>query len=232
MQLPVIEVYSDISCPYAYLSIHRLRQIWPVYANKIQLVWRSLSLEYINRQATAKPAHEIEVALFRQIDPDLPLQPWSKPEWLWPTTFWPALEALSCAQGQNQEAAFAISWALRRAFFAECRNPALRHEILAIAEEAAMSAPLDLAQFEADWDSGRYKEQVIEDSRRGWHTLKVNGSLTFVLPGGKQVTNPAIGEVYFDEQQHILRSYRPFAGDALSAFRNLLEAVICGAERG
>jgi predicted DsbA family dithiol-disulfide isomerase len=70
---------------------------------------------------------------------------------------WPAFEALACAQAQNGEAAFAMSWALRYAFFTESRNIALRGELLAIAQAVAQETSLDLARFEADWDSGRYK---------------------------------------------------------------------------
>lgn len=223
MSLPTIEIYASMECPYAYLATYRLRQIWPEYAGRVQIVWRALSLEYINQASVSKPTHDAELLLFAQIEPALPMQPWARPEWQWPVTMWPAFEALACAQAQSHEAAFAMSWALRHAYFAESRNPALRHELLAVARQAAAEAELDLARFEEDWDRGRYKNSVITESRRGWHELKVNGSATFVLPDGSQVTNPALGEIDFDEQNSILRSYTPYAGDPLAAFREMLE---------
>jgi hypothetical protein len=131
-------------------------------------------------------------------------------------TFWPAFEALACAQAQSHVAGFAMSWALRHAFFAESRSPALRHELLAIAREVATQADLDVERFEHDWDSGRYKASVIADSGRGWHELKVNGSPTFVLPDGRQVSGPASGEVDIDEERGVVRSYVPFVGDPLA----------------
>jgi predicted DsbA family dithiol-disulfide isomerase len=223
MTPPTIELYSDILCPWTYLTIYRLRRVWPEYAGRAQLAWRALSLEYINRQGTPKPLLDAEIRLIKQIEPELPIEHWQRPEWQWPATFWPAFEALACAQAQGVETAFAMSWALRRAFFAESRNPALRHELLAIAEETAGEVGLDLARFEEDWDSGRHKASVIADSRRGWHELKVNGSPTFVLPSRRQVTSPGLGEADIDEERAVVRGYTPYAGDPLAAIREVLE---------
>ena len=225
--IPTIEIYSDIHCPWAYLAVYRLRQVWPEYAGNVQIIWRALSLEYINRQGTPKPVLDVEIDLMRErIEPSLPIRRWPRPEWQWPVTFWPAFEALACAQAQSHDAAFAMSWALRQAFFAGGRSPALRHELLEIAGQVADEAGLDLARFEEDWDSGRYKAGVIAESRRGWHELKVGGSPTFVLPDGRQISNPAAGEADIDEERGLVRSYTPFAGDALAVFRDLLHAAI------
>ena len=224
----LIEIYSSMECPYAYLATYRLRQLRDEFAGRVQIVWRALSLEYINWQSYSKPLREAEMDLFSLIEPDLPFRPWSRPDWEWPVTFWPAFEALACAQGQGAEAAFEMSWALRHAYFAEGRCPSLRHEILAIAEEAAGDGKLDLNRFEQDWDTGRYKGNVIAESRSGWHELKVNGSATFVLPDGREVTNPAVGEPDFDEERAVLRGYTPYPGNPLDLYREILEDVAAG----
>ena len=229
MTLPTIEIYSDIQCPWTYLAIYRLRMVWPEYADHVRLAWRALSLEYINGQGTPKPTLDAETGLIARIAPALPLQRWSRPDWQWPVTCWPAFEALACAQVQGHDAGFAMSWALRHAFFAQSRGPALRHELLAIARTVAAATDLDVARFEIDWDNGRYKAGVIADSRRGWHELKVNGSPTFVLPSGRQVSGPAGGEADIDEEQGVVRGYVPFEGDPLAVFRELLDAAAQGA---
>lgn len=223
-----IDIYSSLECPFAYMAVYRLRKIWPEYASRVQLVWRALSLEYINRRGPSKPATGVELHLIHQLEPGLPVQLWNRPDWEWPVTFWPAMEALACAQGQGSEGAFALSWALRHAFFAESRNIALRHEIFAVAREVARETNLDLARFEDDWDNGRYKGTVIADSRRGWHELKVAGSPTFVLPGGKQISNPGEGEIDIDEEHATVRRFTPFAGDPLAIFRDMLDASVAG----
>ncbi len=221
MRPPLIEIYSSIECPYAYLATFRLRQLGPEMSGQVRLIWRALSLEYVNRQVYPKPLHDVECALFRQIEPNLPWKEWEHPDWLWPSTFWPAFEALACAQAQGDEAAAEMSWALRYAFFAENRNLALRHEIVAIAEQVAENAPLNLIRFLSDWDHGVYKSQVLRESRRGWHELRLDGSATFVLPDGYRYTNPALGEVDLDEKNFVLHSYRPFEGDPLDEYRRL-----------
>ncbi len=223
MNLPTIEVYSSIDCPFAYLAVHRLRQVWPEYAGRVRIVWRALALEYVNRQGAQKPLLDAEAEVLSGIDPSLPLRRWPRPDWEWPTTFWPAFEALACAQAQGHDQAFALSWVLRHAFFAEGRNPSLRHELLAIAEAAAAGVGLDLARFEQDWDSGRYKGSVLAESRRGWETLRVPGSPTFAMPDGRLLEAPGLGELDFDEERLVVRSYTPYPGDPLDAYRALLD---------
>jgi hypothetical protein len=43
-----------------------------------------------------------------------------------------------------------------------------------------------------------------------------------VLADGRRATNPAVGEIDFDEEQGILRGFTPYDGDPLDAYRNLL----------
>src|SRR5688572_25481368 len=99
--LPTLELYSSVECPFAYLAIYRLRQVWPSYAGRIRLVWRALSLEYVNSTGNSRPLFEAELSLVRRIEPGLPGRSWSRPEWDWPVTMWPAFEALACAQAQS-----------------------------------------------------------------------------------------------------------------------------------
>jgi predicted DsbA family dithiol-disulfide isomerase len=229
MSLPAIEIYSSIECPFAYLAIYRLRQVWPDYRGRVRVVWRALSLEYINRSGSTKPLTEAELDLLTRIEPGLPANHWPRPDWEWPATMWPAFEALACAQAQGHDEAFAMSWALRRGFFEQGRSPAMRHELFSIAREVAGETGLDIARFEDDWDSGRYKSTVIGESRRGWHELKLEGSATFVLPNNRRVTNPAVGAADFDEAAGRLRSYTPYQGDPRGVYRALLEEAARGA---
>jgi predicted DsbA family dithiol-disulfide isomerase len=221
--LPTLELYSSIECPFAYLAIYRLRKVWSDYADGLHLTWRALSLEFVNQVGNSHPLFEAEIKIIQQIEPSIPVQSWSRAEWDWPVTLFPAFEALACAQAQSSDAAFAMSWALRYAYFAESRNIALRHELMDIAKQVAQDAPLDIKQLMKDWDSGRYKQIALSESQRGWHELKVDGSPTFVLSDGRQVSDLAFGEVDFDEETHTLQRYKPYQGDPLSVFRSLLD---------
>jgi predicted DsbA family dithiol-disulfide isomerase len=226
MMKPVIEIFASIECPFAYLTEYRLRQVWCDFDDRIALVYRALSLEWINEQSQALPLFELERELIKSIEPDLPWQPWSRPQWEFPSTMWPAFEAVACAQAQGEAQAFAMSWALRGAFFAQSRNISLRSEIMAVAQDLSRQVELDVDRFEADWDHGRYKAQVHAESRRGWKELQLNGSATLVLPDGSCHTNPASGSADIDEENYRVRSYTPYEGDPLQAFRALFERAL------
>jgi predicted DsbA family dithiol-disulfide isomerase len=222
MENPSFFIYASIECPYAYLATFRLRQLRSEWQGRLRLVWKALSLEYINRGSYAKPLYEAEHGLFRQLEPALPWRLWDGPDWSWPTTFWPAFEALACAQAQGDQPAFEMSWALRHAYFAECRDISMRHVLHDIARDLSKDGLLDYSRFVDDWDSGRQKRAVLEDSRQGWRELKLDGSATLVNPSGERATNPAVGEIDFDEEAAVLRSYIPYPGDPLQAYRLLL----------
>jgi predicted DsbA family dithiol-disulfide isomerase len=226
MAKPVIEVYSSIECPFAYLSVYRLRQVWGAFSGRLSLSWRALSLEWVNQRSYALPLFEAERELFSEIEPGLPWQPWSRPHWEFPSTMWPAYEALACAQAQGEAQAFSMSWELRRAYFAESRNISLRSEIMAVAQVVAQQADLDFSRFQMDWDQGSYKALAHNESQRGWRELKLEGSATFVLPDGEKFTNPAVGTVDIDEEKYELRSYQPYSGDPLQAYRELLSSAL------
>lgn len=221
-----IQVYSSIECPYAYLMTYRLRQVLPQFEGRVQVTWRALSLEYINRQSYPKPLFDAERSLFEQIEPNLPWQPWSRPEWQWPVTHWPAFEALACAQAQGPEAALAMSWALRHAYFAESRTLSMRHELFELAGELERQSALDARRFEDDWDHGRFKNQVAAESFSGWRELHLEGSATLILPDGQRFTNPATGEIDFDEENYRLRSFTPYPGDPIEAYRQILDQAV------
>jgi predicted DsbA family dithiol-disulfide isomerase len=111
---------------------------------------------------------------------------------------WPAFEAIKCAERQGPDAAAELDWAIRTAFFAESQCISMRHVLLALAEKIG----LDMPRFAEDFDSGVTKRQVLQEAQEGWDRLRVEGSPTFVLPTGKQVSYPALPKVTLDEERH------------------------------
>jgi predicted DsbA family dithiol-disulfide isomerase len=101
----------------------------------------------------------------------------------------------------------------------------MRHELEKVAEEAG----LDVQRFLRDWDSGRFREQILEESRHGWEDLEVPGSPTFVLPSGKQVPNPGAMQVEWAEDHIHIKRKQPAEcpnGDCLQVFREMLEKCV------
>jgi predicted DsbA family dithiol-disulfide isomerase len=193
-----IALYSDVHCPYAYLTAYRLRKLRDEYQGRITIEYKSLVLEYINKRSTPKHVLDNETPILLLEEPDIPYQPWHRPESEWPVTMWPAFEAIKCAERQGQELTAELDWAIRVAFFAESRCISMRHVLFDLAEKAG----LDMQRFAADFDSGITKSLVLQEAQAGWEKLKVEGSPTFVLPSGQQLSYLALPKVKLDEKQH------------------------------
>jgi predicted DsbA family dithiol-disulfide isomerase len=221
-----IDLYSDVHCPYAYLTAYRLRKVRAEYAEKITIVHRSLALEYVNRRPTPNNILNAETPILMLEELDIPYHPWHRPLSEWPVTMWPAFEAIKCAELQGLEAADELDWAIRKAFFAESRCISMRHVLFELAKEAR----LDMTRFSEAFDSGVTKRQVLQEAQMGWETLKVEGSPTFVLPGGEKISYLALPKIKMDDQ----RNYRaqaiepaPCSGEAcLDLYRQLFDKAL------
>lgn len=220
--IPTIDIYSSIECPFAYLATFRLQKLWHEYEGKVHIFWRALALEYINQASFSKPLWDAECNLMAQIEPELPFNSWVQEDWRFPTTFWPAYEALACAQAQGEAATLVYNWRMRYAFFAEGRNISLRHELMAIAEQIAAEGYIHLPRFTMELDTGRYKRTIIAECWDGWRHLRLSGSPSLVMPDDRVFTNPAVGQVEFNERTGELIQYIPFDGDPLDAYRQIL----------
>lgn len=189
-----LAMYADLACPYAYVTAYRLRKLRDEYRGTIVIEHKSLALEYVNREPTPKPVLELELPVLVKEEPDIPYQPWQRPESEWPVTMWSAFEAVKCAERQSLALADDLDWAIRVAFFAQSRCISLRHVLLELAQQVG----LDVKRFADDFDRGVTKYQVLQEAQEGWERLHVAGSPTFVLPSGKQISNVGLPEITID----------------------------------
>jgi predicted DsbA family dithiol-disulfide isomerase len=225
-----IDLYSDVHCPYGYLTTYRLRKLRAEYAGKITIIHRCLALEYVNRRPTPNNIINAETPILMLEELDIPYHPWHRPLSEWPVTMWPAFEAIKCAELQSPAFADELDWAIRTAFFAESRCISMRYVLFELAEEAG----LDMAQFAEAFDSGITKRTVLHEAQMGWETLRVEGSPTFVLPSGEQVSYLALPKVKMDPKRNYrARAVEPAScsGEAcLDAYRRLFDRAIQGAQ--
>src|SRR5215207_6884948 len=131
----MIALYSDVHCPYAYVTAYRLRQLREEYRGRITISYKSLALEYINRRPSPKHILDNETPILMLEEPEIPYQPWHAPLSAWPVTMWPTFEAIKCAERQGPDAAAELDWAIRTAFFAESRCISMRHVLFELAAE-------------------------------------------------------------------------------------------------
>lgn len=134
----VITVWSDIGCPWASLALHTLRAAINQDPTPIHIDHRAFPLELFNHRPTPKVLLDTELAAIAGIDPSLGWRPWSAPEWTYPGTTLPALEAIQTAKDPEVgglPASDQLDEALRRAWFAESRCVSIHGVILNVAAE-------------------------------------------------------------------------------------------------
>ena len=68
-------MFADLMCPFAYVVHSTWRQLRPEFIDSLDIVHRSLALEYINRAPTLKASIESELPFLFQDEPAVPHSP-------------------------------------------------------------------------------------------------------------------------------------------------------------
>jgi predicted DsbA family dithiol-disulfide isomerase len=191
-----VQVWSDIGCPWAHAAVWRL---WDArrrlgLEEQVRFDHHVFPLELFNSQATPRNELEPEMPACASLAPRAGWQVWSAPEWTYPPTMLPAMEAVQAAKEQSLAASEALDRGLRRAFWGESRCVSMRHVILEVASE---TDGLDLARLAEALDTGRARHAIFAD----WEIAKtdaVQGSPHLFLPDGTNAQNPGL-EVDWNE---------------------------------
>src|SRR3954467_13092744 len=152
-------VYGDIACPWFHLCVHGLRTARRRLGldGKVHLDLRSFPLELFNGRPTPKRTLDAEIPVVGALDPSAGWQVWRRPEYEYPVTTLPALEAVQAAKEQGLAASEDLGRALRFAFFAESRTVSM---IQVIVEVAAACAGVDADVVAEALDEGRARSMV------------------------------------------------------------------------
>jgi predicted DsbA family dithiol-disulfide isomerase len=185
-----VVVWSDITCPWAHLAVHRLHAARAELGGEetIAIDHRAFPLELHNRVPTPWRIVQSEVGVVGALDPEAGWEIWQAEPWQWPVTSLPALEAVQAAKEQGLAASAALDRALRRAFFAESRCVAMRAVILGVAGEVD---EVDTEKLAEALDDGRARREVMAqfEASRG---DEIAGSPHLFLPDGTGIHNPGI----------------------------------------
>jgi predicted DsbA family dithiol-disulfide isomerase len=185
-----IQVWSDIGCPWAHAAVWRL---WDARAalgleEQVRFDHRVFPLELFNSQATPRNELEPEMPVCATLAPRAGWQTWSAPDWTYPATMLPAMEAVQAAKEQGLAVSEALDFGLRRAFWGESRCVSMRHVILELASE---TDDLDLSRLAEALDSGRARRAIFDD----WEIAKtdaVQGSPHLFVADGTNAQNPGL----------------------------------------
>ena len=191
-------VYGDIACPWSHLCVHGLRQARRRLGldDKVVLDLRSFPLELFNERATPKRTLDAEVPVVGALDPSAGWQTWQRPEFEYPVTTLPALEAVQAAKEQGLRASEELGRALRYAFFAESRTVSLVPVIL---DAAKQCDGVDADALSEALTEGRARAMVMEQ-RELAERIGVKGSPHVYAPDGTDVANPGIEKHWEGEE--------------------------------
>jgi predicted DsbA family dithiol-disulfide isomerase len=192
----VLQVWSDLLCPFAHVALHQLRTAQAALAphdpaRAVELEHHVFPLELFNGPHPRRGTDTEAVGL-GQIAPDAGFQVWTASDDLYPHTVLLAAEAVLAAGRQSRTAGTALDAALRTAFWTHSQSIAHRAVILEVAQQVAASGtPLDIEALTADLDSGRCRASLAHDYTVA-RTDAIPTSPTFVLPDGTVRANPGI----------------------------------------
>jgi predicted DsbA family dithiol-disulfide isomerase len=182
-----VVLFSDIGCPWATLAVHRFHEARDRLGVDVRLVHRSFPLEIMNEGPLPKPVLDAEIPVVGALAPHA-FRPWTAPEWQWPVSTLPALEAVHAAAAQGVAAAEALDLALRRALFLESRCISVRDVILDVAQACD---GVDAATIADALDDGRCRRSLLADVAFA-RTDEVKGSPHAFLPDGTTSHNPGV----------------------------------------
>lgn len=185
-----VVIFSDLNCSFAHLAVYRLHQTRSRLGLDGQLWFdhRAFPLELFNHTVNERPGVDSEVAAVGALEPRAGWRLWQGPDWAYPVTTLPPLEAVQAATAQSWQAGEELDHALRHAFWAEGRCISQRHVILDI---AATTQAVDLDRLTAALDTGWARSAVMAQ----FYTAR-NGNVTcsphVFLHDGTNLANPGI----------------------------------------
>jgi predicted DsbA family dithiol-disulfide isomerase len=182
-----IVIYSDISCAFAHLCVHRLWEARERLAKPVRFVHRPFILEEVNEFPIPKHFLDSEVPQIAPLDIEAGWRVWTELPETWPVSTLLAMEAVRAAETQGSAAHEQLDRALRLAFFRDHRCVSLRHVIL---EVAAGCSAVDVPSLARSLDEGSARGAIIADHRDGLRF--VQGSPHLFFADGSAVHNPGM----------------------------------------
>ena len=150
-----VEVFADVSCPFAHVSLRRLVERRRDTGAKLTLIVRAWPLELVNGEPLDPElvGHKVE-ALREQVTPNLFH---GFDEVAFPSTFIPAMALAAAAYRLSSIAGEQVSLALRDAIFEEGRDVADPDVLGAIARAAGVAevSAADHQRVLDDWAEGK-----------------------------------------------------------------------------
>lgn len=184
---PVV-FWSDVACPWGTLGVWRWHQACARAGIPVEIDHRVFPLELLNGRCSPKQILDAEMPVTGALEPSFGYRLWTEPEWQWPVSSLPAMEAVQAAKEQSLKLSSALDLALRKAMFTDSRCITMRHVI----EDVARGVDgLDADAVLAALDDGRARHRILEDLAVA-ETGRIKTSPHVFLPDGSDHVNPGV----------------------------------------
>jgi predicted DsbA family dithiol-disulfide isomerase len=190
-----IEVWSDIHCPWALITVHRLRQARAHLGAQVSFVPRAWPLEWVNERGTPRGIVAAETAVLASHEPDL-FNAYANDSW--PSTFLPAFELVAAARRCHGPAvAEDVDYALRLAFFRDSLDVSIVAGLRrALGIAASLNGGIDAEAVMSTWTDSPVRADVAADFRDS-RQLPIQGSPQIFWPDGSTTHNPGMTDHYW-----------------------------------
>jgi predicted DsbA family dithiol-disulfide isomerase len=185
-----VEVWSDIHCPWALVTVHRLRAARARHRLDVVFEPRAWPLEWVNGRGTPRDIVTTETAALAGHEPAL-FNAYRAESW--PSTFLPAFELVAAARRvHGPRAAEDVDYASRLAFFRDSVDVSIKaglEHVLTIALE--LNADLRPDEVLDTWLHTNTRADVVADYRMS-ESLPIQGSPQIFWPDGTTTHNPGM----------------------------------------
>lgn len=183
--------WSDIGCPWATLALETLHAAAERRQLRLLVDHRAFPLELFNKRSTPKPILDAEIVAIGARRPELDWRAWDRPEWTYPVTTLPALEAVQAAKDPavgGLVASTELDLALRGAFYRDRRCVSVHAEIIDVAKGCD---EVDAAALQVALAAGHGRAQVYADWTEA-AGVRIQGSPTLLTSDGYSAHNPGV----------------------------------------
>ena len=185
-----IVVFSDLTCPFAHVAIHRLFETRARLGleDAVRLDHHVFPIELLNAAPGTRHGSDSEIPVLGAVEPDAGWQIWQGPDYHYPSSVLLAFEAVQAAKAQSLALSEQLDRALRHAFWAQSRPIHLHHELITI---GSTIDGIDVDGLDQALRRGTYRHRIFDDLDvvRGG---AVSMSPHLFLPDGTDVTNPGM----------------------------------------
>lgn len=209
----VVDIWSDIHCPWALVCLHRLRRAREELGlSQVVFNPRPWPLEWVNERGTPHDIVATEAIVLAAEEPAL-FTAYENASW--PSTFLPAFELVAAAHRVGgSRLAEEVDYALRVAFFRDQVDVSIAAGLRRALH--LVDGPVAIETVMRTWYAERVRSDVLADYEIS-NTLPIQGSPQVFWPNGETHHNPGLSDHVWDRGIPRIASSQPLEPAALLA---------------